>query len=221
MLFDPPLAYNGGGLCKHVPAWTELDQGKRLSTCLISHLLFQLMMSISGHHVLKWRNTVVERFGIPDHSPKKRHQKKTHWLLRSMFALEVMSRIADVRAPLMAPFGPGSSSDVSPWRHPLSKMTSKFSPAAPVCFETTKSCKLLLFERPSLCGQHCQDPLNYMGFSVALRKDRLETRFPCDTPITRAQSKSRRAFCRTTECGSVACCVQTTRTPTIHAVQAD
>lgn len=37
-----------------------------------------------------------------------------HWLLMFVFALEVMSRIAEVSAPFMVPLGPGSSSEVSP-----------------------------------------------------------------------------------------------------------
>jgi len=64
----------------------------------------------------------------------------SYWLLMLVFALEVMSRIAEVRAPLVAPLGPGSSSEVSSSRQPDSRMISRSSPAAPVCFDTSYSC---------------------------------------------------------------------------------
>jgi hypothetical protein len=60
-----------------------------------------------------------------------------YWLLMLVLALDVMSRIADVRAPLVAPLGPGNSSEVSFSRQPDSRMISRSSPAAPVCFDTS------------------------------------------------------------------------------------
>lgn len=63
-----------------------------------------------------------------------------YWLLMLVFALDVMSRIAEVRAPFVAPLGPGSSSEASSSRQPDSRMISRSSPGAPVCFDTSYSC---------------------------------------------------------------------------------